>query len=157
MKKFLCSSLTVFLITSVGALAQSTTQKVEEKAGQAVTSVENAAKKTGAAVESAAKKTGAAVQNAAEKTGAAVENAADTTVKGVKKVGSDVVNSAIYKKIETELGKPFTPEQQQKYAEAWKAAQQKVRATEKEFSDKISEITGVEKKKTAAVVKAEGL
>ena len=45
MKKFLLSSLTVFLLTSAGALAQSTAQTVEEKTGQAVAATESAAEK----------------------------------------------------------------------------------------------------------------
>ena len=150
MKNILIPALAIFLLTSAGALAQSTTEKVEEKAEQDVVSTETS-------VEKAAKKTGAAVEKAARKTKEVAKNAADTTVKSVKKAGKDVVNSDIYKKIETELGKPFTPEQQEKYAEAWKAAQQKARATEKEFSDKVSEITGVAKTKTKKIVKDAGL
>jgi len=139
MKKILIPSLAIFLLTAAGAMAQSTTQTVEDKAEQAMVSTETS------------------VEKAAKKTGDMAKKAADTTVKRVKKAGKDVVNSDIYKKIETELGKPFTPEQQKKYAEAWKAAQQKARATEKEFSDKVSEITGVAKTKTKKIVKDAGL
>ncbi|MEI6338190.1 MAG: hypothetical protein WCQ57_06350 [Verrucomicrobiota bacterium] len=179
MKKFFIPALAVFLLTSAGMPAQSTTEKVEQKTEGAVTATEATVKKAGEAVETAAKKTGravkkgadatvdgvkeagkktgATVEKAAKKTGAAVKKGADATVDGVKEVGKDVADSSIYKKIETELGKPFTPEQKQKYADAWKAAEQKARDTEKEFSDKISEITGIGKKKTKEVVKAEGL
>lgn len=146
MKKFLIPALAVFLLTSAGMPAQSTTEKVEQKTEGAVTATEATVKKAGEAVETAAKKTGRAVKKGA-----------DATVDGVKEAGKDVADSSIYKKIETELGKPFTPEQKQKYADAWKAAEQKARDTEKEFSDKISEITGIGKKKTKEVVKAEGL
>ena len=201
MKKFLIPALAVFLLTTAGMPAQSTTEKVEQKTEGAVTATEATVKKAGEAVETAAKKTGRAVKKGAdatvdgvkeaakktdatvekaakktgravkkgadatvdgvkeagEKTGAAVKKGADATVDGVKEAGEDVADSSIYKKIETELGKPFTPEQKQKYADAWKAAEQKARDTEKEFSDKISEITGIGKKKTKEVVKAEGL
>ncbi len=172
MKKILLSSLTVFLLTSAGALAQSTAQTVEEKTGQAVAATESAAEKaakeTGAAVQSAAEKTETAVKktaeataagakNAAKKTGEAARKAGDATGKAAKEMAQDVTNSEIYKKIETALGKPFTPEQQQKYAEAWKAAQTKTRAAEKEFSEKVSEITGIGKKKSTQIVKENGL
>ncbi|MFZ4682297.1 MAG: hypothetical protein ACOYMS_07330 [Terrimicrobiaceae bacterium] len=172
MKKLLLSSLTVFLLTCAGALAQSTTEKVETKTEEAVAATEStvkkAAKKTGAAVENAAEKTGTAVKKTADATATGAKKAAKTTAdaakkaatatgKAAKKVATDVTNSEIYKKVETELGKPFTPEQQQKYAEAWKAAQAKARAAEKEFSEKVSEITGIGKKKTTTIVKENGL
>jgi len=172
MRKLVLSSLTIFLLTSAGALAQSAAQTVEEKTEQAVAATESAAKKaakkTGEALQSAAEKTETAVKKtadatvtgakkAAKKTGEAARKAADTTGKAAKKMAEDVTNSEIYKKIETELGKPFTPEQQQKYAEAWKAAQTKTRAAEKEFSEKVSEITGIGKKKSTQIVKENGL
>lgn len=150
MKTLLLPALAAFLVTSATQAAESTVQKVEEK-------TEQIAKDTGTAVKKAAKKTGTAVEDAAKKTEGAVKKAASKTAKGAKKISSDITNSDIYKKVETALGKPFTPEQQQKYADAWKAAQEKARAAEKEFADKVSEITGVGKKKTKKIVSDSGL
>jgi hypothetical protein len=166
MKPFL---VTLFVsLALVGAHAESAVQKVEQ-------GVENAAKKTEAAVKKAVKKTGEAIdtgikatEKAAKKTGNALktgtedavratENAAKKTAKRTKKAADDVADSELYKKIEAELKKPFSPEQKAKYAEAWQAAQEKARAVEKEFADKISEITGLGKRKSKQIVSEHGL
>lgn len=140
---FLALAVTLAFVSS--GFTQSATQSAEKDAAQAAKSAEKG-------VEKAAKKTGDAVKDAVEKTGDAAGKAADKAGKGLKKVGSDITNSELYQKIEKELGKPFTPEQQQKYADAWKAAKEKTGAAEKEFADKLSEITGIGKKKTKKIV-----
>jgi type IV secretory pathway TrbL component len=150
MKTTLLSLLVSLSLAASGAGAESAAQKVEQD-------VSGAAKKTESTVKKAAKKTGDAVETAAKDTGDATKKAANKVAKGTKKVGEDITNSALYQKIEKELGKPFTPEQQAKYAEAWKSAQEKARAAEKEFADKISEITGLGKKKSKQAVSDHGL
>jgi hypothetical protein len=166
MKPFL---ITLFVsLALLGAQAESTVEKVEQDAANAAkkteSAVKKAAKKTGAAVETgvkatekAAKKTGSALKTGAEEAVQATESAAKKTAKGTKKVADDVANSELFKKIEAELKKPFTPEQKAKYAEAWHAAQEKARAAEKEFADKISEITGLNKRKSKQIVTDQGL
>ena len=166
MKPFL---LTLFVsLAFLGAHAETAVQKVEEgvtDAAQATEStVKKAAKKTGDAVETgvkatekAAKKTGNTVKTGAEDAAQATETAAKKTAKGTQKVAEDVANSELYKNVESQLKKPFTPEQKAKYAEAWQAAQEKARAAEKEFADKISEITGLGKRKSKQIVTEHGL
>lgn len=166
MKPFL---LTLFITFSfVAAHAEGPVEKVEQgvsNAAQATEStVKKAARKTGEAVETgvnatekAAKKTGNAVKTGVDDATQATEKAAKKTAKGTKKVADDVANSELYQKIEKELKKPFTPEQKAKYAEAWQAAQDKARAAEKEFADKVSEITGLGKRKSKQIVTEHGL
>ena len=166
MKPFL---ITLFVsLAFLGAHAESTVQKVDQDVANAAKSTEStpkkAAKKTESAVETgvkatekAAKKTGSAIKTGAEDAVQATESVAKKTAKGTKKVADDVANSALYKKVETELKKPFTSEQKAKYAEAWQAAQEKARAAEKEFADKISEITGLGKRKSKQIVTEHGL
>ena len=172
MKPLLLTILVSLSLAAVGVRAESTVKKAEQDVSEAAkkteSSVKKAAKKTGEAVETAAKDTGDATKKALKKTGEAVKTGADDAgqatkktaekvAQGTKKVGEDITNSPLYKKIEKELGKPFTPEQQAKYAEAWKSAQDKARAAEKEFADKISEITGLGKKKSKQAVTEHGL
>lgn len=161
MKTLLLPVLTLFFVTSTGLRAESTVEKVGDKTKDAVkateSAVKKAAKKTGDAVKDVADKTGEMVKETADKTGDAVKKAAGKTEKEAKKVGDDVTNSEIYKKVEAELGKPFSAEQKEKYAAAWKEAQEKARAAEADFAAKISEITGVGKKKTKKIVKDSGL
>jgi hypothetical protein len=166
MKPFL---VTLFVsLAFLGAQAETTVEKVEQGVKGAAktteTAVKKAAKKTGEAVETgvkatekAAKKTGSAVKTGAEDVAQATEKAAKKTAKGTKKAADDVANSELFKKIEAELKKPFTPEQKAKYAEAWHAAQEKARAAEKEFADKVSEITGLGKRKSKEIVTEHGL
>lgn len=143
---------------------EKTEQGVADAAKTTESAVKKAAKKTGDAVktgaeatEKAAKKTGKAVKTGVDDAVKATEKAADTTGRVTKKAADDIANSELFQKIEKELKKPFTPEQKEKYAEAWKAAQEKARAAEKEFADKVSEITGLGKKKSKQIVSENGL
>ena len=166
MKPFLFSL--IVSLSLVTARAETPVEKVEQGVTDAAkateSTVKKAAKKTGDAVETgvkatekAAKKTGETLKDGAETAGQATESAAKKTAKGTKKVAEDVANSELYKKIESQLKKPFTPEQKAKYAEAWQAAQEKARAAEKDFADKVSEITGLGKRKSKAIVTEHGL
>lgn len=148
MKRTLISLLS--LMFAAAAWAENPVKKVEQKTARAVKTTENAVKK-------AVKKTGDTVKDVTEKTGNAVKSATATTEKDALRGERDVADSNIYKKVETEMSKPFSPEQKQKYAEAWQAAQQKARAAEKEFAEKVSEITGVAKSKTHKIVTDSGL
>lgn len=161
--------LIVFVSLSFAAAqAEDPVEKVEQSVSNAAqateSSVKKAASKTGEAVETgvnatekAAKKTGTAVKTGVDDAAQATEKAAKKTADGTKKVADDVANSELYQKIEKELKKPFTPEQKAKYAEAWQAAQDKTRAAEKEFADKVSEITGLGKRKSKQIVTEHGL
>lgn len=161
--------ITLFLSVSFAAArAESPVKKVEEGVSNAAQATENtvkkAARKSGEAVETgvqatekAAKKTGNAVKAGVDDAAQATETAAKKTAKGTKKVADDVANSELFQKIEKELKKPFTPEQKAKYAEAWQAAQAKTRAAEQDFADKVSEITGLGKKKSKQIVNEHGL
>jgi hypothetical protein len=150
------------------AQAESPIKKVEQGVSDAAqtteSTVKKAARKTGDAVETgvkatekAAKKTGNAVKEGVGDATRATEKAANKTAKGTKKAADDVADSELFKKIEKELKKPFTPEQKAKYAEAWQSAQDKARSAEQEFADKVSEITGMGKKKSKQIVTEHGL
>jgi hypothetical protein len=157
MKTFSRAAFAALVLSTLPVHAESPVEKVEQGVTTAVTTTEQAvtkaAKKTGQAVETAAVKTGDAVQGAAKTT----EKTAKKAARKTKKATEDVANSEMFQKIEKAAGKPFTPEQKQKYAEAWAAAQEKARATEKEFADKVSEITGLGKRKSKQIVNEHGL
>lgn len=132
--------------------AEATDAAVKKAAKKADTTLKKDTEKADDAVKKAAKKTEGAVEGGARKTGDAVKGAADKTAKGIKKISDDITGSETYKKIEKELGKPFTPEQQQKYAAALKAAQAKVREAKDAFAKEVSDITGIGKRKTSKIV-----
>lgn len=172
MKPILLTILVSLSLAVAGARAENPVEKVEQDASSAAkkteSTVKKAAKKTDTAVKTAAEDTGATTKKAAKKTGEAVKTGADDAVKatektadkvaaGTKKAVKDVADSELFQKIEKELGKPFTPEQKAKYAEAWQAAQDKARGAEKEFAEKVSEITGLGKKKSKKIVSDQGL
>lgn len=172
MKPILLTILVSLSLAVSGVRAETTVEKVEQDVSAAAekteTTVKKAAKKTGDAVKTAAADTGNATKKAAKKTGDAVKTGAGDAVKvtektaakaarGTKKAVKDVADSEMFQKIEKELGKPFTPEQKAKYAEAWNSAQEKARATEKEFAARVSEITGLGKRKSKKIVGEQGL
>lgn len=138
-----CASLVLSLSF---ASAESVLEKVENGVSKAV-------KKTGEVVEKAVDKTGDALKD----TGNSLKKSTETAETDVKKTGDKVEDSEIFQKVEKTMSKPFTPEQKQKYAEAWAAAQEKARATEHEFALKVSEITGVTEEKTKKIVRETGL
>lgn len=161
MKPSLLPALIVSLALASGAFAQSTVEKAETK-------IKDAAEATGNAVKNAAEKTGEVLKKAGEKTEQAVKSAAHKVEEKGKSAGEKadtdaheadhkVTETPLYKKIETELGRPFTPEERQKYSKALKKAKDKVKDAGEDFAEKVSEITGVAESKTKAFVKEHGL
>lgn len=150
-----------FVSMAAPAFGQSLLDKVKEGANKAVDATKNAVKtaadKVGTAAETASDKVKEALADEHQKEEKTTTTETTVVTRGSSPQVGVADPAAIQAKIEKDLGRPLTPQEQERYNLALENAKARARAAENDLAVQITEITGLDPVKSGQIVRSNGL